>query len=80
MTIKDAKQLYFDSARFWLARVKQTDAQTIEDVLALMDWSDEQKDIRWSARVGPMQVHASAQIRANVILGQLELRRNHHAD
>jgi hypothetical protein len=75
MNYTEARTLYFDSARFWLERVQQADSQTVEDVLAIMDWKQEHKDIRWAAHHGRAQVYASAIIRANVVLAELNMRR-----
>ena len=76
MTVSDDHKLYQDSGRFWLERVKEVDAQTVEDVLALMDWPEHKADIRWAARISPSQVHALGHMKANVILAQLNLTRN----
>lgn len=75
MSTKLARELYFDSARFWLHNVKQLDHQTIEDVLALMDWPEGRKNITWAARFGRSQVFTTAIMNAGIILADLESRR-----
>ena len=75
MTIKQARELYFDSARFWLHRVRQVDPQTINDVLAILDYPEYRKDIAWSKHFGRGQVFTSAVMSAGVVLVDLESKR-----
>jgi hypothetical protein len=56
-------------------RCELADAQTVEDVLALMDWPENRKHLRWAANIGPSQVHTTGQMKANTILAELKLRR-----
>ena len=75
VTIKAARELWQDSARFWLNEVKECDTQTINDVLALIEWPDQLKQMRWSAGFGRGQVFTSAIMAAGVMLAQLEIIR-----
>lgn len=74
MTIKDARQLYFDSAQYWLHHVKRADTQTIEDVLALMDHKDGRANIVWAKHFGREQLFTSAIMQANITLARLKIQ------
>ena len=74
MNVKLARKLYFDSARFWLHNVKQLDRQTIEDVLALLDWPEQRQHIEWSAKFGRGQVFTSAIMNSGIMLTDLKSR------
>jgi hypothetical protein len=79
LTISDARKLYFETARFWLRKVKQVDTQTIEDVLALLDWPEDRKHIVWAAEFGTSQVFTSAVMNAGAKLTELSLAVGRHA-
>jgi hypothetical protein len=73
MKIKDATALWLDTARFWLERVAECDRQTVEDVLALLQWPEEIKHLKWAKTFGAKQVFTSATMRAMVLLGELRM-------
>ena len=75
ITIKAAHELWQDSARFWLNEVKECDTQTCNDVLALIEWPDQLKQMRWAAEFGRGQVFTSAIMAAGVMLAQLKIIR-----
>jgi|SRR5690348_8574518 len=73
MNIKDAKSLYFDTARFFLERVKLSDHQTVNDVLAILGWPEYKKSLKWAASHGAEQVHCNAIMDAGVVLTELKM-------
>jgi len=75
MTIKNAKALWLDAARFYLERVKLCDRQTVEDVLALLQWPAQIKNLQWAMKSGPGQVFTSAVMNANVTFADLQMLR-----
>jgi len=79
LTVNEARKLYFDTARFWLNRVKQVDTQTVEDVLALLDWPEDRKKIIWAAEFGTSQVFTSAVMNAGAKLTEFSLAVGRHA-
>lgn len=55
------------------------DRQTVEDVLALIQWKAELSHLRWAKTFGPKQVFTSAVMRAGVLLAELEMVRKRTA-
>lgn len=76
MTFKQAYELYFDSARYWLHNVKQIDTQTIEDVLASLECLDVRDVINTTKQYGREEVFTTAILQARCALADLESKRN----
>ena len=68
MRTEDLKALWLDTARFYLERVKQCDAQRVEDVLAIMQHREYVKKMKWCAKSGRDQVFVSSTMLVNEIL------------
>ena len=75
MRIEDAKALYLKVARIYLEDVKCCDRQTVEDVLALMQWPEEIKTLRWAISHGRGQVFTAGVMGAGKLLTELTIIR-----
>ncbi len=73
MKLEDAKSLYLKTARFWLENVKCCDRQTVEDVLALMQWPEEIKTLKWAIPFGRGQVFTAGVVGAGKLLTELNI-------